>query len=79
MSTRTQRIALVVAAVSAAGACSVPTENLPPQNSEFEEQLVEINREAERRMEEMMRENEEMLDQFGVDEEPLRVTGFGGG
>jgi hypothetical protein len=77
MATPIRYIALVLAALIAA-ACSVPTENLPPQNSEFEEQLLQINREAERRMEEMIRENEEILDQFGVDEDPLRVTGFGG-
>ena len=79
MRTRIRRIVLVAAAVGAVGACSVPSENFPPQNSEFEEQLVHLNREAERRMEEMLRENEEMLDQFGAVDEPLPVTGFGGG
>jgi hypothetical protein len=74
---RTRRFALVAAVVAVVAACAAPTENFPPQNPDFEEQLEEINREAERRMDEMMRENEELLEQF--EDEPLRVTGLGGG
>ena len=75
---RTRRLALVAAVAIVVEACSVPTENLPPQDHDFEEQLEEINREADHRMAEMMRENEKLLEQFGVEDEPLRITGFGG-
>ena len=74
---RTRRFALVAAVAIVVAACTVPTENFPAQNPDFEEQLEEINREADRRMAEMMRKNEKLLEQF--EEEPLRITGFGDG